>query len=728
MVDESVDLRVWSPDLVSWTPIQNVVDARFQRRGDMEIDKGEVTVGTGEQDILWQNVATRPIPVTMTFRGEVWTGQVTNAKKNATQTSGQWQLFISSDDKHLHRMLAQDPDTAADEQGPGLVYKGTLGAAVTDFVTSGAARTGLPVYLIVETDGPDIEVEARPEDTVASLLQEYVDRSDVWAEVRVRLPGEPLPGEGPVLAMGGVRETSELHRTFTDSWWSRGDGGSDSRVSVDPRTQLYPALYDYGMGAMDIVGRSLPEERKGIAWQVFADPDYSDGMGGAAAVAAEAGEEPGEGDEAEESSEEPVDYGRTAHRVADNADLVAHLRDSRFRYFRQFVSEYPPGTWGKSEGELAAARKAVERGKVLRLKHGELEPFTMFDLNSLHPLDHLFVWRSGQMIVIASRLDFLEESAKRESDLRVMERGVPGIMVWIRPTRDRREVVFSTAPGGGIAEYETTHSAPEAAELIAGTKWDQWVVNQIKAGEDSRLSPEARAGERGTYTLGELEGRGSPAVGAATRRGEGFEHMDIDVRRHNTLTDSSTAYSRVAATINPRYAGPFYYREKYASVGSGAWSADTANQLEHQWADIQGSITLSITSAPSLYQPFGRDEIVDGVRRFGWRIGDRVTITDRGAQLSEVISGWELTFSADQPTMITPLFGRRFDAMTPIDRLVTRVREVQRQAEKDAVAPSVSMSNEELAEIVSKQTGASIEEIRARLAALESGTSEEEGN
>ncbi|WP_234463266.1 hypothetical protein [Corynebacterium macginleyi] len=204
---EQIDARVWDPFMSRWWPLAPWREVSLQARADWTVDTGRVTLGADHPQLgLLRRCRHIPVPITFTINGVHWDGYVESVETGQNEDGTQYaQVNLWSEHKHFHRMLARSTVTSAADSSADTVST-HIGDLTHRLVSSGAVRTGLPTYVLVESEGDPVEVEVRTEDYVADVLDKPLSGSDSFVEVRKLLPGQKVPGRGVAKFYTGVME------------------------------------------------------------------------------------------------------------------------------------------------------------------------------------------------------------------------------------------------------------------------------------------------------------------------------------------------------------------------------------------------------------------------------------------------------------------------------------------------------------------------------------------
>lgn len=668
------DLRIWDQFYGTWRPLAPVASVDVSHHADLTVDTMTIKMPAPHPlDEMMHTTRVKGLPVTLRLNGVDWTGQIESAAQSRADSGvQQWTVTVLSDDKFFHRLQAKSPVTSAN--GGAVVKKGTVGVVMDWLVRQGVARTGLPAYVCRDIDGRDVEVTARTEDSVADLLSTVTERADTFIQVQMLTPdvvaGGNIPGNAEIAQYMGPVER-EWYQLFREEG-SLPYIGTDARVKAAPAIleDIYqPAWWFAGTGTVDQDGRPV-KETTGVAWNPFETSPagsptqlfYPDGT---------------------TRSREGVT------RVAPKDVLEGRAESADHRWFGTFITYWAAGQWVKhlDTGLLQAAAEAglVVRGDGKRVK-------TTSDVQELDRYigsGEAHAWQQAGEWVIANHEDYLTELSKRKVQ---PEQPVwPGVMIRLFGERDRRHVVFSTAPGGGLESWEAKIKAPDGASLLAAAQWDSWMHGLLNSGQ---LSKRASDGVQAGATAGEITAGtsqlGAGVADAVKASGGAIAGVNAAISPRGTVDGTDVAFSALNARMDMSITGPMFYRERFHSIGSGEWTADVGATFEEQWSQMQGSTSMELHVNGMGTAIFGDDQKrPDGTTIYGWREGDRVTFIDGDTQLSEVISGWEASWSADKPfPVVKPLLGKRADQRTPVDSLVDTVHKIQKLTQKTSIAPT----------------------------------------
>lgn len=225
---------------------------------------------------------------------------------------------------------------------------------------------------------------------------------------------------------------------------------------------------------------------------------------------------------------------------------------------------------------------------------------------------------------------------------RVAEPTVPGLLIQVRPVRERPHVRFSTN-GRDVQEFRLTGRKPGAASQTVGGKSDDWVNELLNLGVDASIQ-------------GILIALGSAAGPAGGVIGGIIGNIITD-----QLTDTLFAYTQRTDVERLARMGPFAPREEFTSSSAGAFTFDTSALAERRLVETAGGQSIEIAIADGISKVMGDDQIADnGKTRHGWRIGDRVTFEEHlsGAVVSDIITGVTVTDRPGERVRITPKVGK----------------------------------------------------------------------
>lgn len=670
------DLRVWDQYYSQWWPLAPVLSVQISKTGGLGIDQATISVpGDHHLSQVFKEAAARPIPLTWELNGVVWSGQITNPVRSLGEDGVPvWTLHVESDDKHWHRLLSRDPaDTTEPE-----IKRGPLASHLVDMVTAGAKRTGLPVYLKVdEGGGPTIGVEARIEDSIASLMEGHVEASEIYVDTRMLLPGHPIPGDVStnVWVMAGSTEQEWISAAYTAGMWP--DAAPNPRLVLPAQHPIF----------------NTPPGLARSMWGRYGGTERPKNIVGAPATDYYANELYWTPFSSERGDEERTTYRRLVYsegaRTATRRELREHAQKPNYWRIGAFVSEWAAGRWEPiNSGGITDSERAVAgtSGRLERLDGTKV--VTHADQQALDSWiggGAAYAWmRSDGTWIVANHAAFTAELQRLESIQEAAAgRQTPAPLMWVHGGRDRRHVVFSAAPGGGVEGWETSVQARDAAAVISGMQMDQW---------QSKMTLDRTSVKLDAQTVGSSSSwRGGPV------NVSGMREVTSDVSPDVTVEDSLVAFGRVVGRVDIAQVGPFHYREKFQSI-SGTSGSDLVVQVHRAWADAQGGTALTLETRGGPVH-FGEDR--DG--QLGWLVGDRVTfVDDMGHQVSEIITGWEFEHQQGELPVMSPVLGREVHRWSPLDRLVDKIVDTEKGLEKARLSPSSSVSQSMVQDTVAK--------------------------
>lgn len=668
------DLRIWDQYYSQWWTLAGITSIQLTKNGDFKIDTGTIiTPGDHPHSRLFMYARTAPVPVTWECNGEHWTGQIRAAKRRRDGHNFVWELDLESDDKHLHRIQARSPNL----QQPTDVTRAPLHTVVRDLIAQGATRTGLPTYLLIETEGDVVEVEARTENTVGDLLQSLTDTADVVTDIRMLLPHHTIPGDGTVSRWVGPAESRWMSAMLADGHWPHAATTTRIQGAQLVGDSMFPPDYFTARTSVGHLGQSRTA-RTGISWNPFdvrpvlpsdqRNLYYRDGS-------------------------RRMQNGVTRTATAAELQQLANTEDRQ--HFGTFVTQWQAGAWA-AQRDLGLLEEAAAAGLLQRADGTPVTPAGIPALHAWIGNDAAWAWQHQGTWVVANRNAWTVESSLRKQNATGSQKQLPGLLIHMHAGRDRREIVMSTADAGGLDAWEATITAPDGAAIITGMQHDQWVTDLMASGG---ISADAAGGVRAKTSAADLDG------GTADAAGERVTDLTVDVLPTATATDSEVAFGSVQAGVDLSVAGAWFHRERYMGLG-GSWGPDVASQMESMWAEMQGGTALTLTTAQTRAFTFGADVIrEDGTVCPGWRIGDRITFIDDNAQITEIIAGWEFRHAVGEPPRVAPVLGKRINRRTPLDELVDVARAAQERAERNALTPPKRLGNDELVGIIETEYG-----------------------
>lgn len=641
---EQIDARVWDAFMSRWWPLAPWQELSLQGRADWSVDTGSLTLSADHPQLpRLRQCRHVPVPVTFTINGVHWDGYVESVETGQNEDGTQYaQVNLWSEHKHFHRMLARSTvASAADSSSETLTSH--IGELTHRLVSRGAVRTGLPTYVLVEADGDPVEVEVRTEDYVADILDEPLAGSDSFVEVRKLLPGQEVPGAGTVRFYTGVMERQWMRHELSKGRWP--NAKTNPRIFGDSLAVESPAMPDNSWNGEGRIrfGKLADEDTAGICWIPF-----------------------------ETVVDRPLGY----YETVDPADVFVVSRGEVLdlagaqAHRPHFVTEWKSGTF--TEGRVGKLKECAE-ADLLRKTNGE-------KLSSSAALSYIgsgaaYAWKEGVEWVLANPADFKEDNKRYEAEGK-SQKQTPGTFVWQHQGRDRRGVVFSSAPGGGLRKWSTTETGPDGAMLIGGGQMDAQTIAALESGI---LQPKG--------TVGTVDAASAAAYlpGSAGFPSE-VEQLDIDVQPHATIDGTEVSFSKAGGRVDIAQAGPFFLREKYMNLSSTGGTNPTA-EIAREWARSQGTTSMSLAPGHHETVVFGDDiQLPDGRVVPGWKPGDRVSFVDKTTRVSEVIMGYSLKSSANDALSVEPILGREVNGV--LASLERKIKSQEKAGRKALLAPS----------------------------------------
>lgn len=640
---EQIDARVWDAFMSRWWPLAPWQELSLQGRADWSVDTGSLTLSADHPQLpRLRQCRHVPVPVTFTINGVHWDGYVESVETGQNEDGTQYaQVNLWSEHKHFHRMLARSTVASAADSSSETITS-HIGELTHRLVSRGAVRTGLPTYVLVESDGDPVEVEVRTEDYVADILDEPLAGSDSFVEVRKLLPGQEVPGVGTVRFYTGVMERQ----------WMRHELGKGRWPNAKPNARIFGASLAIESPAMPEnswngdgrirFGELTAEDTSGICWIPF-----------------------------ETVVDRPLGY----YETVDPADVFVVSRGEirglagAVAHRPHFVTEWKNGTF--VDGRVGKLKACAAAG-LLRTTSGE-------KLSTKAALSYIgsgaaYAWKEGVQWVLANATDFAEDNKRYEAEGK-SQKQTPGTFVWQHQGRDRRGVVFSSAPGGGLRKWSTTETGPDGAMLIGGGQMDAQTIAALESGI---LQP------KGTVGTVDADSASAYLPGSAGFPSE-VEQLDIDVQPHATIDGTEVSFSKAGGRIDIAQAGPFFLREKYMNLSSTGGTNPTA-EIAREWARSQGTTSMSLAPGHHETVVFGDDiRLPDGRVVPGWKPGDRVSFVDKTTRVSEVIMGYSLKSSANDALSVEPILGREVNGV--LASLERKIKAQEKAGRKALLAP-----------------------------------------
>ncbi len=640
---EQIDARVWDSFMSRWWPLAPWQELSLQGRADWSVDTGSVTLSADHPQLpRLRQCRHVPVPVTFTINGVHWDGYVESVETGQNEDGTQYaQVNLWSEHKHFHRMLARSTVASAADSSSETITS-HIGELTHRLVSRGAVRTGLPTYVLVESEGDPVEVEVRTEDYVADILDEPLAGSDSFVEVRKLLPGQEVPGVGTARFYTGVMERQWMRHELGKGRWP--NAKTSPRIFGDSLAVESPAMPENSWNGDGRIrfGQLAAEDTAGICWIPF-----------------------------ETVVDRPLGY----YETVDPADVFvvsrSEIRDlaGAQAHRPHFVTEWKSGTF--IEGRVGKLKACAAAG-LLRNTSGK-------KLSYKAALSYIgsgaaYAWKEGVEWVLANPADFKEDNKRYEAEGN-SQKQTPGTFVWQHQGRDRRGVVFSSAPGGGLRKWSTTETGPDGAMLIGGGQMDAQTIAALESGV---LKP------KGTVGTVDAESAAAYLPGAAGFPSE-VEQLDIDVQPHATIDGTEVSFSKAGGRVDIAQAGPFFLREKYMNLSSTGGTNPTA-EIAREWARSQGTTSMSLAPGHHETVVFGDDiRLPDGRIVPGWKPGDRVSFVDKTTRVSEVIMGYSLKSSANDALSVEPILGREVNGV--LASLERKIKAQEKAGRKALLAP-----------------------------------------
>ena len=640
---EQIDARVWDSFMSRWWPLAPWQELSLQGRADWSVDTGSLTLSADHPQLpRLRQCRHVPVPVTFTINGVHWDGYVESVETGQNEDGTQYaQVNLWSEHKHFHRMLARSTVASAADSSAETITS-HIGELTHRLVSRGAVRTGLPTYVLVESDGDPVEVEVRTEDYVADILDEPLAGSDSFVEVRKLLPGQEVPGVGTARFYTGVMERQWMRYELGKGRWP--NAKTNNRIVGDSLAVESPAMPENSWNGDGRIrfGNLASKDTAGICWIPF-----------------------------ETVVDRPLGYYETVNpadvfvvsrgEVRDLAGAQAHRP--------HFVTEWKSGTF--IEGRVGKLKACAAAGLLRKTNSGKL---TYSAALSYIGGGAAYAWKEGVEWVLANPTDFTEDNKRYEAEGK-NQKQTPGTFVWQHQGRDRRGVVFSSAPGGGLRKWSTTETGPDGAMLIGGGQMDAQTIAALESGV---LQP------KGTVGTVDADSAAAYLPGSAGFPSE-VEKLDIDVQPHATIDGTEVSFSKAGGRVDIAQAGPFFLREKYMNLSSTGGTNPTA-EIAREWARSQGTTSMSLAPGHHETVVFGDDiQLPDGRVVPGWKPGDRVSFVDKTTRVSEVIMGYSLKSSANDALSVEPILGREVNGV--LASLERKIKAQEKAGRKALLAP-----------------------------------------
>lgn len=673
---EAIDARIWDGAMRQWWGLAPWEELSIEGRADWTVTKASITVGDEHpQAARLRSARHTPVPVSFGINGVRWDGYVDDVESGQRDDGTRYVIArMHSESKHFHRMLARGPVVSAADDTAREVRM-SLGQATRELVAEGAARTGLPTYVIIDDPGDQVELEVRSEDYIADVLADPMAGSSSFVEVRKLLPGDELPGFATVNHYQGA-----LERRFEDEQLA---AGAWPQATTHPRIMDKVAVHVVpmprnswrGEGLIDENGEVLDEPLGGVCWVPFdIEPPQKSGYYGS--------DTPPEG-----------------VFVASKKDLVEQAGEwqGRPHHVTQWkAGNLSPQTAPKLGGAAKAGRLYTPAGRALH---------DWDEVREYISSGAAWAWHTPTRWVLAN-IDEFHQDQKKYSPRGSEQRQTPGVLVWQHSGRDRRGVVFSSTPGGGLTAWSTTESGADGAMIIAGGQLDAQTIARLQA-----------LGTRPLGMTGELE---AGSINAYKGDDGVVQRLDVDAQPAATIQGTDVSYSSIGGRVNINSAGPFFLREKYMNLSTSG--VNPVSEIGREWAQAQGSTSITLTPGHHHTVVFGDDIYsFDGYLIPGWKPGDRVSFVDKDTRVSEVIMGYEIYDTPGQAFTATPILGRQVNGV--LADLGKRLRDAERMSAKALMQPQRRVEKKEVVETVDaspvgdrvRQAAANIKRVRELL-------------
>lgn len=651
--NERIDLRIWNAAMTGWWPLADYTDLTLEGREDWEVTQGSFTI-PADHPLAPRVRSARhiPVPVSFELNGVCWDGMIESVETGKKSDGEQCvQAHMLSDHKHFGRMLGRGPIVSATDDSSE-VEKGRIGDITARLVSRGAVRTGLPVYVLIDDAGDYTEIEVRTEDYIRELLADPLAGSNSFVQVRKLRPGQPLPGVGKLLHYAGVMERQWEQAQLDAGMWP--NATTSPRIEGAALTDDTPVLPDNswgGEGLVDFEGAVLTEPLRGVCWIPF-----------------------------ETVVERPLGY------FADvDPELVHVATREQIKAGAGAINGRPHYVTFFKAGSLSATT-APKLGQCAEA--GLLRTLAGDTLTEDQAYSHIgsgaaYAWKNGATWILATQAEFEQDSQKYipRGD---QQKQTPGILVWQHAGRDRRGIVFSSSPGGGLQAWATTETAPDGAMLIGGGQMDAQTIAALESGV---LTPSGTVANVDESTASAVLPSGSGLPGAV-------EQLDVDVQPNATISGTGVSFSKAGGRVDIAQAGPFFLREKYINLG-GSGGANPVSEIAREWAKSQGSTSMSFTPGNHKSVVFGDDVTLPNGRVVpGWKPGDRVSFVDGNTRVSEVIMGFSLKASPQEPLTVEPIMGRVVNGV--LANLQQRLEKSENTSKKAILAPDQKVPKEEV--------------------------------
>ena len=622
---EVLNIQAWNSDASAAIALTPFMSVDVSARADLSIDTLSIVISDKHPAVpLLRTHRNVPVIVSFEVNGVELSGLVTSLKQTK---DGEATVTVSGDSKHAARMLARARSSSAID-GAVAQVEAPVGDLAAQMIGEAAQRTGLPVYILQEHVGDLVQVEIGSEDTIADVLAPVLEASDTFIDMRMLFPGDKLPGEGDILRVQGRTEFKwEQDRLAAGAWPQAKPHERLKRAAIMPPTAPMPHLSWAGWAEMGDDGSSIDKTR-GVCWMPFDIGQHDRG------------------------------YWQKNDSHGVRVATVEQLAEARKAGWFEHVTRWSAGTFGASNDD--ALRQAAEAELVVKTDGSKIS--SVAEALSYIGGSAAYAWFDGIYWVLADEADYQAEDAARNPSVTQLQ--TPGVLVHIHAGRDRRnEVLFSATDGGGLEDWQTTTTSPEAAMIHATTQLSQSTLEALQAGSVA-LDPVA-----GTLTPGEA----SQYVGELP---ETVTAIDVNASPFATVAGTDISRHHLGGAVNINAAGAFFYREMTTSTSSN--SVNPVAEIGRAYQEAQGSTSIELTPGFTQSSVFGDDVVIDGRVIPGWKPGDRVSFTEGITRISEVVAGFELHAAWDTPLRVTPVLSRADNGV--LDTLARRLQQAERDA------------------------------------------------
>ena len=622
---EVLNIQAWNSDASAAIALTPFMSVDVSARADLSIDTLNIVISDKHSAMpLLRTHRNVPVIVSFEVNGVELSGLVTALKQTK---DGEATVTVSGDSKHAARMLARARSSSAID-GAIAQVEAPVGDLAAQMIGEAAQRTGLPVYILQEHVGDLVQVEIGSEDTIADVLAPVLEASDTFIDMRMLFPGEELPGAGDILRVQGRTEFKwEQDRLAAGAWPQAKPHERLKRAAIMPPTAPMPHLSWAGWAEMSDTGSTIAKTR-GVCWMPFDIGQHDRG------------------------------YWQKDDSHGVRVATVEQLAEARKAGWFEHVTRWSAGTFGASNDD--ALRQAAEAELVVKTDGSKIP--SVAEALSYIGSSAAYAWFDGTYWVLADEAAYQAEDAARNPSVTQLQ--TPGVLVHIHAGRDRRnEVLFSATDGGGLEDWQTTTTSPEAAMIHATTQLSQSTLEALQAGSVA-LDPVA-----GTLTPGEA----SQYVGELP---DTVTAIDVNASPFATVAGTDISRHHLGGAVNINAAGAFFYREMTTSTSSN--SVNPVAEIGRAYQEAQGSTSIELTPGFTQSSVFGDDVVIDGRVIPGWKPGDRVSFTEGITRISEVVAGFELHAAWDTPLRVTPVLSRADNGV--LDTLARRLQQAERDA------------------------------------------------